>query len=130
MPERFLLQILRHLVAHGVLESTRGIEGGYMLERDPEEVSLLEVIEAVDGPLVMGLPMVDGLPVESKSFLKQALADLTAEARRELGSITLNQLLPEPRRRAAAGSSRTRKKKGRRGRPSRRGTGKKSASRG
>ena len=44
MPERFLLQILRHLVAHGILDSARGVEGGYVLERSPDEISLLEVI--------------------------------------------------------------------------------------
>lgn len=30
MPERFLLQILRNLVAHGILASTRGVDGGYV----------------------------------------------------------------------------------------------------
>ena len=41
MPERFLLQILRNLVAHGILSSTRGVDGGYTLDRAPEEISLL-----------------------------------------------------------------------------------------
>ena len=31
MPERFLLQILRNLVTHGILRSTRGVDGGYTL---------------------------------------------------------------------------------------------------
>src|ERR1700680_2225111 len=56
MPERFLLQILRHLVTHGILHSTRGVDGGYALERKPEEISLLDVIEAIDGPLSATLP--------------------------------------------------------------------------
>ncbi len=51
MPERFLLQILRSLVTHGILSSTRGVDGGYALERPVEQISLLEVIEAIDGPL-------------------------------------------------------------------------------
>ena len=33
MPERFLLQVLRHLVTHGILHSTRGVDGGYSLNR-------------------------------------------------------------------------------------------------
>ena len=33
MPERFLLQILRNLVNHGILQSTRGVDGGYALLR-------------------------------------------------------------------------------------------------
>src|SRR5580698_8195016 len=50
MPERFLLQILRHLVTHGILNSTRGVDGGYALERNAEDISLLDIIEAIDGP--------------------------------------------------------------------------------
>ena len=46
MPERFLLQILRSLVTHGILTSTRGVVGGYMLARRPEDISLLDLIEA------------------------------------------------------------------------------------
>src|SRR5687767_5138877 len=50
MPERFLLQILRNLVTHGILRSTRGVDGGYALVRPANQISLLEVIEAIEGP--------------------------------------------------------------------------------
>ncbi len=102
MPERFLLQILRNLVAHGILGSTRGVEGGYTLERAPDEISLLEVIEAIEGPLTSSLPAGEGLPEDSRSRLEQALSEVTATARRELESIKLAHLLPLPRRSAAA----------------------------
>ena len=49
MPERFLLQILRNLVTHGILRSTRGVDGGYALVRPADQISLLEVIEAKIG---------------------------------------------------------------------------------
>ncbi len=96
MPERFLLQILRNLVAHGILESTRGVDGGYALERDARDISLLDVIEAVDGPMSSGMPIGDGLPSESKSKLKDALGEITDLARRELQAVKLAHLLPEP----------------------------------
>src|SRR5947207_12577906 len=50
MPERFLLQILRNLVTHGILRSTRGVDGGYALVKPADQISLLEVIEAIEGP--------------------------------------------------------------------------------
>ncbi len=99
MPERFLLQILRNLVAHGILGSTRGVEGGYTLEREPDQVSLLEVIEAIEGPLVSAVPVGDGLPEESRTRLEKALAEATAVARRELSAVKLVDLLPQPRAR-------------------------------
>ncbi len=94
MPERFLLQVLRTLVRHGILRSTRGVGGGYSLERSPADISLLEVIEAIDGPVVPMLPDYEGLPKESKAKLARALAGVTELDRRELHSIKLAHLLP------------------------------------
>ena len=96
MPERFLLQILRNLVARGVLSSTRGVDGGYSLERAPEDISLLEVIEAIDGPMVCGLPIGDGLPGGSHARLQEVLRDVTNQTRQQLAAITLAHLLQEP----------------------------------
>ena len=96
MPERFLLQILRNLVAHGILTSTRGVDGGYSLERDPADISLLDVIEAIDGPLVTNLPLGEGLPSESQSRLKEAISGVTEESRRQLSQVKLAHLLPKP----------------------------------
>ena len=94
LPERFLLQILRNLVSRGILESTRGVEGGYTLQRSPEDVSLLDVIEAVDGPLTSTLPMSDGMSAKARSKLKAALQGVTKLTRRELASVKLSHLMP------------------------------------
>jgi Rrf2 family protein len=102
MPERFLLQILRNLVTHGILGSTRGVEGGYVLERSPEEVSLLEVIEAVDGPVAPTLPG-EGLSEPANSKLRCTLAGVTEFARRELAAVKLAHLLPPSNRHGLAG---------------------------
>jgi Rrf2 family protein len=95
MPERFLLQILRNLVAHGILSSTRGVDGGYSLERQPEDISLLELIEAIDGPMNSTLPINEGLSPESKSKLELAMSEVTARARHELEAVKLADLLPQ-----------------------------------
>jgi Rrf2 family protein len=94
MPERFLLQILRSLVTHGILGSTRGVDGGYRLERSLDDITLLEVIEAVDGPIHSKLPLHEGLPEDSRLKLECALRKLTDLARRELRAVKLVHLLP------------------------------------
>lgn len=98
MPERFLLQILRVLVTHGILKSTRGVEGGYSLSREPDAISLLEVIEAIDGPLsTAGEPLLaTGQPVDVQQMLQTALRQVSDTARRQLEAIKLSQLLPPP----------------------------------
>ena len=96
MPERFLLQILRNLVTHGILRSTRGVDGGYTLTRSPEDISLLDVIEAIEGPMDAGDPAGDGLPEVSQNRLQHALREITATSRRQLEAIKFSQLLHPP----------------------------------
>ncbi len=51
IPVRFLENILGDLRHHGLIESRRGAEGGYWLGRPPEEITIGEVMRAVEGPL-------------------------------------------------------------------------------
>ncbi len=51
IPERFLLKVLKPLVSARILYSIKGPNGGYRLARTPNDISLLEVLEAVDGPI-------------------------------------------------------------------------------
>jgi Rrf2 family protein len=96
MPERFLLQILRVLVTHGILRSTRGVEGGYALLKSPNEISLLEVIEAIDGPLAQEVSDGPDGGDAAASPLQSALLQVTQTARQQLQAIKLSQLLEPP----------------------------------
>jgi Rrf2 family protein len=49
MPRPFTSKILRDLVRAGFLTSSRGPGGGYAMARDPGEVSLLEIMQVIDG---------------------------------------------------------------------------------
>jgi Rrf2 family protein len=51
MPVQFLEQLFAVLRRAGVVNSQRGVKGGYRFARDPSEVSVLEVVELLDGPL-------------------------------------------------------------------------------
>ena len=95
MPERFLLQILRMLVTHGVLRSTRGVDGGYSLTKPPDQVSLLDVIEAIEGPMDSE-EQAPSAEENVQENLHSALKEVTQTARRQLESIKLSQLLAPP----------------------------------
>jgi Rrf2 family protein len=49
VPERFLSQVMRDLVRAGLVEGTVGRAGGYRIAKPSKEISLLEVVEAVEG---------------------------------------------------------------------------------
>jgi Rrf2 family protein len=51
IPETYLPQVLGLLVKAGLVSSTAGPDGGYSLVWDPAEVSVLQVVEATDGPI-------------------------------------------------------------------------------
>lgn len=96
MPERFLLQVLRSLVNEGILKSTRGVDGGYRLARPLSQITLLEIVEAIDGPVQPDLPQINGLAPQSQRRLADALAGIAEDAKRRLAEITLAQLKPAP----------------------------------
>jgi Rrf2 family protein len=51
IPERFLLKVLKPLVSARVLSSIKGPNGGYRLAKAPDKITMLEILEAVDGPI-------------------------------------------------------------------------------
>ncbi len=53
VPLPLLSKILQRLAREGLLQSEQGTRGGYRLARDPHEISALEVIRAIDGPIIL-----------------------------------------------------------------------------
>lgn len=53
IPQTFLAKIMSQLSAAGLVYSTRGAHGGVRMARPAAEVSLLDVVEAIDGPMVL-----------------------------------------------------------------------------
>ena len=51
IPKRFLEQILNELKSAGIVESRRGVAGGYRLRLPPDKITLAEVIRYIEGPL-------------------------------------------------------------------------------
>ncbi len=53
IPEPFLRKLFKPLVKQGIVNSTRGVSGGVRLSKAPEEITILEVVEALEGPLAL-----------------------------------------------------------------------------
>ena len=94
IPLKFLENILLELRHDGLVSSQRGADGGYWLARPPEEITLADVIRAVDGPLAN----VRGSRPESVEYkgpavrLRDVWIAVRANLRAVLESVTLADL--------------------------------------
>jgi Rrf2 family protein len=91
IPLKFLENILLELRHHGLVQSQRGAEGGYWLARPAEEITLAEIIRAVEGPIAN----VRGVRPESVEYdgsaarLRDVWIAVRASLRSVLESVTL-----------------------------------------
>jgi Rrf2 family protein len=96
MPGGFLLKSLTPLVAVGILRSELGLGGGFRLARPARSITLLEVVEALDGPVEGEAPRVGGREHARLDARLQGVCDGAAEAvRRRLGKVSLADLARE-----------------------------------
>lgn len=98
VPPRFLVQILLQLKRAGLVASTRGAAGGYHLVREPESISLGEVMETIEG-LPNGERKTSSASPDSPAVkaLTMAWEEVAAVQRRLLGKISLAELLDRSR---------------------------------
>jgi Rrf2 family protein len=93
LPQPYLEQILLALKGAGLVRSKRGVGGGYVLARAPEEIRLTEIVSAVDGPIQVGdfgEPHQDGACDHEGQCVLLAIWKLVGEqVRRHLDEFTL-----------------------------------------
>jgi Rrf2 family protein len=88
VPVQFLEQLFATLRRAGIVSSQRGVKGGYRFARPPETVTVLEVVELLDGPL--------GRDAEG------VFADAARAARKVFGDTTIADVVERERRAAGA----------------------------
>ena len=59
IPKRFLFKIMRSLIKAGIVKSVRGKNGGFILGRNPEDISLYNIVEAIEGTLILNHCLID-----------------------------------------------------------------------
>lgn len=89
VPEKYLVHILLQLKRAGLVHSIRGAQGGYALALSPDQVSLLQIVEAIDGPVLLPLPVDDGQGEEIKSVWGRVADEIGAVLR----GISLRQMV-------------------------------------
>ena len=93
LPQPYLEQILLALKGAGLVRSKRGVGGGYVLARPPEEITLGQIVSAVDGPIVagdFGRPHENGAcEHEGQCILLTVWSEVGEHMREHLDSFTL-----------------------------------------
>ena len=101
IPVRFLEQVLHAMKKAGLVSSLRGAQGGYVLTKNPSELSVAEILEALEGPF-FPVPGLNGQglhrPAIKSDLLLTNVWDRVFEAERHvLESITVEDLVEQQR---------------------------------
>ncbi len=101
LPQPYLEQILLALKGAGLVRSKRGVGGGYVLARPPAEITLGQIVAAVDGPIVagdFGRPHENGAcEHEGQCALLAVWAEVGEHMREHLDSFTLADMVEQAR---------------------------------
>jgi Rrf2 family iron-sulfur cluster assembly transcriptional regulator len=95
LPQPYLEQILLAVKGAGLVRSKRGVGGGYVLARGPSEITLADIVAAVEGPQ---LPLREHADhCEGHCVLQEVWVCVSDETRRYLEQVTLADLVERTR---------------------------------
>jgi|SRR3990172_3042527 len=101
IPSSFLAKIISQLSIAGLLHTSRGAHGGVKLARNPIDITLLEVVEAIDGPIQLNMCVESegSCPYEENCPLQPVWCDAQNELITKLKNTHFGQLImPSPNR--------------------------------
>jgi Rrf2 family protein len=93
IPLEYLLKILQQLVRANLLRSKRGPRGGFVLAKSPSKITMLEIIEAVDGPMASQLNLDEHAKGKFSSKAEKAYEQGLNAARSVYQRVSLASLL-------------------------------------
>ena len=91
-PKRFLPHILGKMVKSRILNSNRGVDGGHWLARPLQDVTLLEVVETIDGPLSCSID--DDCGGDWIQSMRCHLESIAQHNRALLANVKISELAP------------------------------------
>lgn len=104
IPKRFLEQILNDLKSAGIVESKRGVAGGYRLKMPADRITMAEVIRHIEGPLATVSCVSErfyekcSCPDEEKCGIRSVMMDVRSAIVKILETMTVAQLCDRVRR--------------------------------
>lgn len=100
IPLRFLLKLTRKLIQAGIVKSFRGIKGGYAITKEPKNITLKDVIEAIQGPIIITRCIYDNQACSANKIahcaVHNALSNIQNTLVYELEKVNFEKLKNEP----------------------------------
>ncbi len=95
IPLPFLTKVIAHLVRAGLVTTNRGMGGGVSIARAPEEITLLDVLEAVEGPITLNRCLLRGVICEVGPYcaVHDVWHDIQARLIQDLKAVKLDTLV-------------------------------------
>ncbi len=90
--EAHLSKVLQRLGRSGIVASVRGPRGGFMLDKPAEEITLMEVYEAIDGPLAESECLLDEPVCQGNCILGDLLAEVCRMVRHRLSGTRVSNI--------------------------------------
>jgi len=97
VPHAYLSKVLKQLVTHGLIDSTRGVRGGFRLAHQPDKISVLDVVNAVEP-----IQRIKTCPLQLRSHahqlcpLHQRMDQALASLEEQFARTTIAEILAEP----------------------------------
>jgi len=94
VPPTFLAKIFQQFSKIGLVKSYRGTGGGFVLGRSPDKITLLEVVEAVEGPIIPNRCVINSgeCPRDATCNVHPVWVDVRQQVRGILDNVTLQKL--------------------------------------
>lgn len=94
LPKQYLTKIFSQLARVNLIMPVRGKGGGYMLGKAPSEITLLQVIEAIEGPIILNLCQHSPSQCSDESCrIRSVWSDLQVVVKEKLSSLHLNDCI-------------------------------------
>ena len=95
VPKQYLEQLLGHLRRAGLVTTVRGAQGGYQIAKPPKEISLLDIVDAMEGPLKLSECMADETLCDRYRAcpVRPVWQQVTDSINHELSQVTLESML-------------------------------------
>ena len=91
--EAHLSKVLQRLAKAGLVKSTRGPHGGFRIAKEPSEITLLDIYEAIEGPLISSsCLLVSPVCIDNKCILGSLLKTMNGRIRQQLAGTRLAKL--------------------------------------